>query len=340
MGYGARIDTAVGYGSRLLHMRAARDNTVGQLEPYLDLDASELFPEPPLPSDLRVRRTVFDRVLKASTLSWRSDHRILCTQYLKRHLGPYRKNRQAWARWVRPDGKQRRGCLLYIHGWLEPGSWVEEATLFRHWGKALDVDMLHVSLPFHGRRNPWRALFSGEYFWTADLVRTVEGVRQAVFDVRAAMAWLREQGYDEVGVAGISLGGALTMELACLEPLPDYIVPIVAHLNLVDAVEEALILWRMRRDLSKWGVDSAERRRLFQRLGLGCHTPLMAPQRQLWIQAKEDTYIRAEMVKEQWEQWQRPEILWVDGGHMTFPLHMPAMTARIRQHLASVRASS
>jgi len=338
MGYGAHIDTVVGHASRLLHLRAAKDNTVAQLEPYLDQTVDELFPVPGPPRDVRITRNLVDRALKASTLSWESQHQVVCDQYLPRHMGPYRKNRTAWARWVRPDGQRRRGCMVYVHGWLEPGSWVEEATLFRIWGKALDVDLLHVSLPFHGRRNPWRALFSGEYFWTADLVRTVEGVRQAICDTRTAIMWLREQGYDEVGVAGISLGGALTMQLACLEPLPDYIVPIVGHLNLIDAVEQALILRRRRRDLTAWGVDEPQRRKLFQRLGMGLHKPLMTPESQLWIQAREDGYIRAEIVRRQWEDWNRPNILWVDGGHMTFPLHIGAMTRRIAEHIQMIRA--
>ena len=55
----------------------------------------------------------------------------------------------------------------------------------------LEVDLLHVALPFHGRRNPRGALFSGEYFWTADLVRSVEAVRQAACDARAAFYYRR-----------------------------------------------------------------------------------------------------------------------------------------------------
>ena len=61
-------------------------------------------------------------------------------------------------------------------------------------------------------------------------------------------------GVEEVGVTGISLGGSITMVLACLDPAPDYIVPIVSHLYLSEAVEEAPILWRMKTDLEHFGV--------------------------------------------------------------------------------------
>ena len=119
---------------------------------------------------------------------------------------------------------------------------------------ALDVDVLHVQLPFHGSRNPKSALFHGEFFWSADLVRSFEAVRQSCIDARTLVAWLRARATTEVGVTGISLGGSITMVLACVDPTPDYIVPIVSHLHLAEAVEDAPILWRMKADLERFGV--------------------------------------------------------------------------------------
>jgi dienelactone hydrolase len=329
LGYGRRADRIAGALSRLLHLRGAKENTIGYLDRYLDLAPEALFPEPSAIGDIKLQRTAVDRVLRSSTLSWTSTHAVLCPRYRRRHEGEYRKNLTAYARWIRPAGERRRSALIYVHGWLEPGSWAEEATLFRKWARELDTDLLHVTLPFHGQRKPPGSLFSGEYFWTADLVRSMEGVRQAVADTRALMAWLRAEGYERVGITGISLGGAITMLLACLEPLPDCIVPIIAHLELEAAVEEAPILWRMKQDLENWGVDAEQRRDLFERVGMSSFLPKLAVERQLWIQAREDVYIDATLAEEQWRAWGRPPILWIDGGHMTFPLHIDAITRRI-----------
>jgi alpha-beta hydrolase superfamily lysophospholipase len=336
MGYGSKADRIAGALSRLLHLRGAELNTIGYLDQYLDLPPEQLFPEPPPISDLRLRRTLFDRTIRASTLSWTSTHEVLCRRYRRRHEHDYAKNLTAYARWIRPEGKRRNSCLIYVHGWLEPGSWAEETTLFRKWSRELDVDIVHVALPFHGRRKPPGSLFSGEYFWTADLVRSMEGVRQAVNDTRALMAWLRLQAYDRVGVTGISLGGAITMLLACVEPLPDFIIPIIAHLKLEAAVEAAPILWRMKQDLENWGIDREQRRDLFARLGLSSYLPKLANQRQLWVQAREDVYIEADLVEQQWQDWGRPPVLWIEGGHMTFPLHLSSITQQIEGFLRSV----
>jgi hypothetical protein len=334
VGVGGKIDRVVGALSHFMHVRRAKHNTVADLDPYFDQAAADLFPEPPPIRDMHTSRSLRDRLIKTSTLKWTSSHRVLSRRYEVRHRHQYKRNLTAWARWMTPHGRQRRDCLIYVHGWLEPGSWVEEATLFRLWARELDIDIVHASLPFHGRRNPRGALFSGEYFWSADLVRSIEGVRQAICDTRALMAWLRTRGYDRVGVTGISLGGSLTMLTACVEPTPDYIIPIVGHLVLEDAVEEAPILWRMKKDLTRWGIDRAQRTKIFGRLGISGYKPVLSPEQQLWIVAKEDVYIRPTLVEKQWKEWGEPNILWINGGHMTFPLHSEAFTARIKSFLA------
>ena len=336
MGYGKNADRVAGALSRLLHVRGAKLNTIGYLQPYLDLPPSQLFPEPGPIRDLSMRRSIVDRAMRTSSLSWTSTHEVICPRYRERHLNEYAVNLAAHARWIRPAGAPRKTCLLYVHGWLEPGSWAEETTLFRKWARDLDTDIVHVALPFHGSRKPRDALFSGEFFWTADLVRSMEGVRQAVCDTRSVMAWLRGQGYSRIGVTGISLGGAITMLLACLSPLPDFIVPIISHLELESAVEQAPILWRMRQDLENWGVDAQQRKDLFRRLGMSSYQPVLAPERQLWIQAREDVYIDAKLAEAQWREWGEPHVLWIEGGHMTFPLHLGEITKRIDRFLSAL----
>jgi hypothetical protein len=333
MGYGKTLDRVAGGLSRLLHVRGARENTLADLPRYYDLTPAEMFPNPRPITKIHEERGLGARALGAITLSWPSAHEVLCDRYRQRHARDYRVNQTAWARWTRAERARRRTCLVYVHGWLEPGSWAEEATLFRKWHRELDVDIVHVALPFHGRRKPGASLFSGELFWTADLVRSVEGVRQAICDARSAIAWLRTQGYDRVGVTGISLGGALCMLLACLEPAPDFVIPIIAHLELADIIEHAPILWRVKHDLEKWGVGHAQRAEIFARLGLAGYRPVVPRERQLWIEAREDVYIDPRLVEAQWKAWGEPHILWIDGGHMTFPLHVGALTDRMRVFL-------
>ena len=50
--------------------------------------------------------------------------------------------------------------------------------------RMLGADIVHLDLPFHARRKPRAALVHGSFYWSADLVRTLEAVRQSVMDVR------------------------------------------------------------------------------------------------------------------------------------------------------------
>ncbi len=321
MGYGERIDSVVGTLSRLLHLRGTHTDTSHELTPYFGLPLDELLPEPPkVPEVRRVSPRFSVGSVSTETVSWRSLHEPLSPAYQRRHTSIYDSNLSAYARWVHQKKRRRRSILLYVHGWLEPGSWVEEATLLPLWYRELGVDVAHVQLPFHGRRSPGGQLFHGEWFWTADLVRSLESVRQAVMDVRSFMAWCRQLGYEEVGITGLSLGGCITMLTGCVAPLPDYIVPMIAHLELTDAIEEAPILWRMKDDLERFGIDRARRRDIFTRVPLTSAMPLIPNERQLWVAAREDGYLKADLVAQQWKRWREPPILWIPGGHMTFPI--------------------
>ncbi len=330
---GETVDRVVGLLSHALHgWRGVEVNTADDLGPYLDLPADVMFPRPVVPRDMKhhkARLRLGARV--TDTLRWHSQHVPLCPHYRVRHAGEYLLNQRVTARWIHPRSGPRKRALVYVHGWLEPGPWVEEAALLPHFHDALGVDVFHVQLPFHGSRNPRSALFHGEFFWSADLVRTVESVRQSLIDVRTLIAWLRAtQGYEQIGVTGISLGGGITMALACVDPPPDYIIPIIAHLQLGEAVEEAPILWRMKSDLERFGIDRAHRKELFRRIGLETLTPVLAPSQQLWIPATDDAYITAPLVTQQWHEWGEPPIEWLKGGHMTFPLSLGRISARMK----------
>jgi hypothetical protein len=82
----------------------------------------------------------------------------------------------------------------------------------------LGIASLRLSLPYHDQRMP-PELTRADYIVSANIVRTVQVCRQAVMDVRLALWWLRDQGYDRLGLLGTSLGSCLSLLTACHEPL-------------------------------------------------------------------------------------------------------------------------
>jgi dienelactone hydrolase len=336
------IDGIVGGLSRFLHVRAAEHNTAHELDLYVGAPVSTLMPDPPVPGDVR-RREAFrllggDRVLEV--LRWKSAHVPLSLPYRRRHAGEYRRNQTAVARWMHPRSGPRRKALVYVHGWLEPGPYVEELIFLPRLYDELGVDVVHLQLPFHGSRKPLTSLFHGEFFLTGDLVRSFEALRQSVFDARALTGWLRARGYTEVGATGLSLGAALVMLMACLPEQPDYVIPVVGHLHLAEAIEDAPIFWRMKHDLERFGIRRDERRAIIEGLGLHTLRPRVPPDHQMWIMARDDGFILSELVEKQWREWGEPEIDWLPSGHMTFPFLVGRIVEDMRRFYSGLHAAS
>jgi dienelactone hydrolase len=82
------------------------------------------------------------------------------------------------------------------------------------------MSALRLSLPYHDQRMP-PELHRADYIVSANLMRTLQVCRQAVLDARRAIAWLKAQGYDRIGILGTSLGSCLALLTAAHEPLID-----------------------------------------------------------------------------------------------------------------------
>src|SRR3954452_2796996 len=77
---------------------------------------------------------------------------------------------------------------------------------------------VRLSLPYHDWRMP-PELHRADYIVSSNIVRTLQVCRQAVLDVRRAIAWLHAQGYDRIGILGSSLGSCLSLLTTAHEPL-------------------------------------------------------------------------------------------------------------------------
>ncbi|MCA9773211.1 MAG: alpha/beta hydrolase family protein [Myxococcales bacterium] len=311
------LDGFMGLASRgLWSFSPPHPNTLDELAVYRDKSQEELFPAPPpqLPEVTIEKRWGLGGLL-CEDLCFESVHRPIAPYFRQRHASEYQANHWVYARWMRHVGGRRRPTMIYLHGWTQFEPWLEEMTLMPAIARALDVDVVHMQLPYHGYRKPKKSRFHGEYFWTADLVRTFEAVRQSVLDARSLLGWLVDQGHGPVGYAGVSLGGALALCLACVEPRAAFSIPIVAHLDLPGALEEAPILYRMRKELREYGWGPREVADFFQAVGWYDMTPVISKERILMIAGKYDRFLTPERTTELWKLWGEPPIHWFEGGH-------------------------
>jgi len=78
--------------------------------------------------------------------------------------------------------------------------------MLNHFG----LSALRLSLPYHDLRMP-DELQRADYMLSPNLGKTLQAVRQAVIDSRAALDWLELQGYAKFAILGTSLGSCVAL---------------------------------------------------------------------------------------------------------------------------------
>ncbi len=327
-------DLVVGGLSELLQAVANPvANTLGDGGIYVGRPLDELFPAPAAVPAVTVTARWRVGGLVSEDIVFRSLHVPLEPKFRRRYLREYRETRRVYARRIRPVTARRRPRLLYLHGYLQPETFVEEFALLTTMALQLNVEIIQMQPPYHGRRAPRASRFSGELYWTADLVRSFEALRQTVLDARTLLGWLLAKDARPVGVAGLSLGGALTLILACLEERFAFAVPLVAHMDLAALVSDAPVLTKMRHDLKSFGWRKKQFDDFVRSIGWYELRPKLPADRVLMVAASEDRFFDPRLVRQLWRRWGKPAIHWYPTSHMGFLTHLPEVLGVMREFI-------
>ncbi len=121
---------------------------------------------------------------------------------------PSTENNLARARYF-PTKKKRRGpraAVLVLPQWnAQPDSHVEACRIFNFLG----IGALRLTLPYHEERRP-PELERADHLVSSNIGRSIQSMRQAVLDTRAAVQWLKDSGYERIGILGTSIGSCIS----------------------------------------------------------------------------------------------------------------------------------
>jgi len=126
---------------------------------------------------------------------------------------PSPENNTARARFFPAKSGSRKAVVVLPQWNAQPQSHVEACRIFNMIG----MSALRLTLPYHLERKP-PELERADHLVSSNIGRTIQSVRQAVLDTRAAVQWLKSRGYEQIGILGTSVGSCVAFLAFAHEP--------------------------------------------------------------------------------------------------------------------------
>ena len=240
-------------------------------------------------------------------------------------------NNTVHAEYYLPAGKGPFPAVVVLHilGGEFPLSQVVANSLARK-----NVAALFIKMPYYGeRRDPKirRRMISRQP------EETVEGMTQAVLDIRHAAAWLRsrpEVDASRLGITGISLGGIMSALSAPAEPTFKKVAIYLGGGNL------AGILWELdhseaRTFRGQWKEQGGTREtfiELMKPVDPVNYGHLLKKREVLMVAARQDKVVPPAATEALYNSiGEQAELIWLDAGHVGSGKYLLSEIVRIQQ---------
>lgn len=115
-----------------------------------------------------------------------------------------KENNTAYARFFPHESNKRSAVLVLPHWNAKAGTYFDLCKLFNRIG----ISALRLTLPYHEERNP-PEFDRADYLVAPNVGLTLQSLRQAVVDTRSAVSWLKQQGFEKIGIVGTSIGSCV-----------------------------------------------------------------------------------------------------------------------------------
>jgi hypothetical protein len=212
------------------------------------------------------------------------------------------------------DGAQSRPWLIATNGYRMGHARID-IGLFERFYHKLGVNVLIPVLPPHGpRRLGWH---SGSGFLGIDLIDTLHAEAQAVWDMRRLLSWVHGQDASAVGAFGLSLGGYTTALFASVAEGLACAIPGIPLADMTRMLTRHASPHQLRYAVHK-GYDlerAGEVLRVVSPLAL---KPRVPHEGRMIFGATADRLVTPDHVRDLWRHWDEPEIVWYNGGHVSF----------------------
>lgn len=190
-----------------------------------------------------------------------------------------------------------------------------DVRLFARFFVQLGLNVVIPVLPLHGPRR--RGLHSGSGFLGLDVIDTLHAEAQAIWDMRRLLSWIRLQEPRAVGAHGLSLGGYTT---ALFSSIVDDLVCSIPGIPLAD-IPRMLVRHAVPQDLAyaiHQGYSLERAREVLRPVSPLVLAPRVPKAGRMLFGAVADRLVTPDQVRDLWRHWDEPEIVWYQGGHVSF----------------------
>lgn len=239
-------------------------------------------------------------------------------------------NNVVWAKLTESGSFER--VLVVFHHWNASSNQEQLANFFSKRG----ISVVEISMPYHFQRSRPGSTHA-DYMLSSNLGRTIQSVRQAVWDGRKLIQWLKTEGYGEISVLGMSLGSWVAGLLAAHDDFVAKASLFLAADSLADMVWAGRATRAIGQSLAG-NIEVADLRRAWAPINLQNYVcGLSRPNLDLQlVLAKRDSVVLPD-ISQRFEQNLKeigatPDVLELNCGHYSLALPPHIIFAGIRLH--------
>jgi len=198
------------------------------------------------------------------------------------------------------------------------------------------IGSLILENPYYGRRRPpgqhSKMLNVFSDLWLMAGATIAEG--------RSLVDWLRREGFERLGVCGISMGGSMAARTAALDPEPlavtALITPHSTSAVFTEGLQKNYCAWDvLNRQLDGHGDAMERMREILDHTDIRRLPPLRRPEAAFLVGAQADAYISRESVENVHRHWPGSTLTWVPSGHVgAFLFHRDLWVEAVRKSFA------
>ncbi|MDS0526331.1 alpha/beta hydrolase family protein [Clostridium sp. SHJSY1] len=209
--------------------------------------------------------------------------------------------------------------VIMIHGWRTSKLDKLENLFLKDFMKE-KYNIYRYILPYHLDRCP-KTAFNGEYFFSANVNKTIKSVQQSVNDIRALIKFIRNNNKGKIILIGLSLGGFVTNLVSEFEKEIDLLISLFYANDLSFVTFKSIPGKFIRQDFEKHKFSNDLLSKAWRVINPSTRKPLISLDRIFLASGMYDKYVLEKDSKILWESWGKPKRQLFKCGHSGIVLY-------------------